>query len=209
MGGVMGALVILALLQAGAIGAQAYFLSSCIAALWAGSALEVQVPQIAAFFACFALQQLVVFAQDTMLDRFSQNAAASLRAELLSGVFDARSMTATKIGSTAVAVSATEGIEEIQTYIRIIPPKIVGMVAISIPLLVYAFAIDFVTGVILLVMFPVIIFFMILLGRQARARAERQYESYRRLSSRFIDTLRGMDVIVSFGAGDAEERSVW
>ena len=209
MHAVMAALVILALLQAATIAGQALTLSSVIASLWEGGAIEQQIQGIAAFFACFAIMQLARFAQETMLDKFSLNRATELHHKLVERAFDARTMLADREGSAIVATTATEGIDEVQTYIRIIPPKIIGMAAISIPLLVVEFVTDWPSGIILTVMFPVIIFYMILLGRQARQRAAAQYGTYTRLSNRFLDTLRGIDVIKAFGASEHEGKSAY
>ena len=209
MHAIMAALVILALIQAATIAGQALTLSSVIASLWEGAAVEQQIQGIAAFFACFAIMQLARFAQETMLDKYSLNRATDLHRKLVERAFDARTMLADHEGSAIVATTATEGIDEVQTYIRIIPPKIVGMAAISIPLLVVEFATDWPSAIILTVMFPVIIFYMILLGRQARQRAAAQYGTYTRLSNRFLDTLRGIDVIKAFGASEHEGESAY
>lgn len=209
MHAIMAALVVLALLQAATIAGQALILSSVIASLWEGAAVEQQIQGIAAFFACFAIMQLARFAQETMLDKFSLNRATDLHRKLVERAFDARTMLADREGSAIVATTATEGIDEVQTYIRIIPPKIVGMAAISIPLLIVEFVTDWPSGIILTVMFPVIIFYMILLGRQARQRAAAQYGTYTRLSNRFLDTLRGIDVIKAFGASEHEGESAY
>ena len=209
MHAIMAALVILALIQAATIAGQALTLSSVIASLWEGAAVEQQIQGIAAFFACFAIMQLARFAQETMLDKYSLNRATDLHRKLVERAFDARTMLADHEGSAIVATTATEGIDEVQTYIRIIPPKIVGMAAISIPLLVVEFATDWPSAIILTVMFPVIIFYMILLGRQARQRAAAQYGTYTRLSNRFLDTLRGIDIIKAFGASEHEGESAY
>ena len=55
MHAIMAALVVLALLQAATIAGQALTLSSVIASLWEGAAVEQQIQGIAAFFACFAV----------------------------------------------------------------------------------------------------------------------------------------------------------
>ena len=217
MPAIMAALLVLALLQAAAVFGQVWFLAGALSMLWEGIALEQALPNVACFFACFALLNLLRFGQETMLDRFSQRRAESLRDELLSATFDDEALLAVRQGAARVSTMLGSGIDEVQTYVRIIPPKIVGMVAVSIPLLVAVFAIDWVSGVILAVMFPVIIFFMILLGKQAAARAERQYGAYTRLSNRFIDTLRGLhklgldvprDVLLS-GFDDSSESRSW
>lgn len=202
-------LFLLGLLQAAAIAFQAFFLSTVITELWQGGVIESQIINLIAFFSCFALNHLLVFAQDTMLDRYSIRESANLRSRLLALAFDRDVVLASKMGTASVAVSATEGIDDIREFIRIIPPKTIGIVAISVPLLAYVFSLDALSGTILLVMLPALVMFMVLLGKQARSRAERRYESYRRLSNRFIDTLRGIREIESFGAGDVEGTSVF
>lgn len=209
MPAVMAALVVFALLQSAAIIVQTLLLSSVISSLWSGSSPDSQIAGIVGFLSCFALLRIVRFAQDAMLERYSLEQAQGLRQQLLSCIFDARVLLARKVGSPVAATTATEGIDQVQLYIRVIPPKVVGMLAISLPVLVATFLLDWVSGVILAVMLPVTISFMILLGRQASARAERQYASYTRLTGRFMDTLRGLGVIKAFGASAAEGKSVY
>ena len=209
MHAIMMALVLLGFLQAAAVIGQALALGKAVSTLWAGAPMQDAVPDALAFFGCFAMLQLLRFAQETMLDNYSSVQAKALRDALLESTFDSRTMLAHEHGSAIVATTLTEGINDVQTYLRIIPPKVIDMVAVCIPVLVAVFVFDWVSGIILTVMFPVIIFFMILLGRQASARAERQYGAYTRLSNRFMDTLRGLDVIKAFGAGEHEASSVW
>ena len=209
MRAVMAALAVLALLQAAAIAGQATSLSWAISRLWEGTAVADVVSAIAAFAVCFVVLQLARFAQDTVLDRYSLRQADRLHRLILDSTFDERVMLSQTESAAVVATSAADGIDEAQTYIRIIPPKIIGMALVSLPLLAVEFAIDWPSGVILAVMFPVIVFFMVLLGRQSRERAERQYVAYTLLSNRFMDTLRGLDVLKSFDASKREERSVY
>ena len=206
---VMGALVILALVQAACIIGQAYLLGQVVSQLWSGMAVEGCLPQILAFLACFALLHLVRFSQDTMLDRYSIDRACEIRDGILKANFEGSTILSERCGAAIVTTTASEGIDEAQAYIRIIPPKVVGMAAISLPVLAAMFAFDWVSGTILAVMLPVTLFFMTLLGRQAKARAERQYSFYTRLSNRFMDALRGLDVAKAFGAEDYEAKSVY
>ncbi|MBO7701380.1 MAG: thiol reductant ABC exporter subunit CydD [Eggerthellaceae bacterium] len=209
MKGVLAALVVLALLQAATATGQAWTLASAITGLWNGGALADAAPFVVGFFACFALGRLLVYAQETMLDRFSLKEAKRLRGDLLATVFDTRSNAVDSEGSAAITTTATQGIDDVQRYLRLIPPKVIGMAAISLPILVFVFFVDWPSGIILGVAFPVIIFFMVLLGRQARERANRQYASYNRLSNHFLDTLRGIDAIVAAGAVNRTDADVF
>ena len=205
----MGALVVLALLQAACVIAWAYGLSHAVSGMWSGLPVQAVLPDIVLFAVCFVGLQVVRFAQETMLDRYARTSACNLRSALLDRVFAGREALSVRIGAAKVASLANDGIDEVQTYVRLIPPKILGMAAISVPLLVFEFAIDWVSGIILLVMFPVIMFFMVLLGRQAKERSQRQYAAYTRLTNRFMDTLRGLPVLKAFGAVEVEAGKVY
>ena len=206
---ILCAITLFSLLRASATIGLIYCISYALSALWEGVPLSACAQYLVGFFALFCVQHCIAFAQDAMLDRFSTKTAARLRELLLSKAFDPYSNLMHEAGSGRLIVTAIDGIDEIETYLRILPPKLIGIAALSVPLLIAEFALDWPSGIILFVMLPVIIFFMILLGKQARARAERQYSSYNRLSNRFFDSLRGIDTIASLDIGEFEKQSVY
>lgn len=194
--------ILVALLTCG----QALALGLAIAALWAGSPLASQLPAIGAFLGCFAGRQVIAFLREEALERYALAATASLRDRLLERTFLQRPLLPAREGSAAVVQAATEGIDQIEGYIRMMPPKLCGLVALALPLAAAELALDWISGLILLATTPVIFYFMQLLGRQARDRAAAQYDSYRRLSNHFIDTLRGLPTLAAFRR-DAQEDS--
>ena len=197
---VMALLLVSSLAQAACIAALSLALAHTLANLWNGASLADQGLPIAVFLACFLARHVILYVQGELLDSYARSQARSLRERMLETAFASNSDIVGHEGTAAVAAHAIEGIDQIENYLRIILPKIVGVVAIPIPLLICAFVHDWVTGVILLVAFPVIIFYMVLLGRTAKARAEAQYATYTRMSNHFIDTLRGLDTLKAFGA---------
>lgn len=196
---------IVALLTCG----QALALAFAIAGLWEGNPLEAQLPLIGAFLGCFGGRQVAGFLRDEALDRYALKTAGALRDRLLERTFLQRPLLPAEAGSAAVIQAATEGIDQIEGYIRMMPPKLCGLAALAIPLLCAEFALDWISGAILLVTAPVIFYFMQLLGRQARDRAAAQYASYRRLSNHFIDTLRGLPTLIAFRIADREDGRIF
>ncbi len=55
------------------------------------------------------------------------------------------------------------------------------------------------SALILIIAFPILIVFMILLGLAAKEKANRQYESYQMLSNHFVDSLRGLETLKYLG----------
>ena len=209
--GMRGAFVLLlasSLIQAALIACQVVSLSHALANLWAQGAISDQVPLLCAFFACFAMRRIVVFAQDELLDSFACKQADRLRVSVLSRVFCKGQSVSREIGTASTAQSVTGGIDDVSRYLRTIPTKLCGIIAISAPLLVALFAIDWVSGAIALVTVPVTGLFMVMLGKQARARAESQFAEGQRLANHFIDTVRGIDTIRALGARARAEDDV-
>ncbi len=209
MRGAYAALVLGSLAQAVAIVFQTLALATCLANLWDGRGVEDQLPLFACFLTCFIGRRGVVLVQEELLDSFARRKAGDLQSRLLSLALDGSVGLARQVGSAASASVATEGIDDISRYVRIVPRRQCELVGISGALLVALFAIDWVSGVIAAVSFPVIVFFMIVLGRQAQSRASARFQESKRLSNHFIDTLRGMQTIQSLDAEQRAGRSVY
>lgn len=186
--------------------------SLSLAAGIAGLAGSVQVNSAAVCLASFAvfflLRRIVLFAQESLLDRYSQKQANQLRTHLLKQIFLEQGCTDNAASATKLTHAVSDEIPQVEAYLRLIPPKLFGIVGISIPLLIAVFVLDWVSGIILLVTIPVIGMFMVILGRQARTRAEVQYERYGKLSNYFIDTLRGLPILHSFGTTQRETTQI-
>lgn len=195
----MGLLLLFSLAEAACVIAQAYCLARAITNLWEGGALPDQFMLIAIFAACFFGRQVLLFIRDSFLVRFAHERSSELREELLEGVFGAKTNLVNAHGTAAVSQAALEGVDLVETYLALILPKIIGVVAIPFPVFIAALRLDWISAVILLVFYPVIIFYMIMLGRQASARAAAQYETYNALSNHFVDTLRGIETLAVFG----------
>ena len=170
------------LVQAALLIGQSAFLALALANLWTGTSTDARFPMLAAFFICFALRRVLSFAQDELLDRYAQRRADSLRHRVLALVFGSGTPLAFRNGTAATAIAVTEGADNVARYVRILPPKLCAVVGVSLPLLIALFAIDWVSGIIALLAFPVIGLFMVVLGRQASARAEKQFAESTRLS---------------------------
>src|SRR5699024_10276874 len=75
-------------------------------------------------------------------------------------------------------------------------------------IVIYVATVDLASAVVLIVTVPIIVIFMILLGLAAEKMAEKQYETYRRLSNHFVDTLKGLETLLYLGKSKAHARHV-
>lgn len=205
----LGILAGLALLRAFITVGQAWTLASALTDLWNGGALQDQALWIAAFLACFIGKQAVLYVQDAYLDRFAYEQADALRQDALQKVFAVGSPIVQDAGTGNVTTMVLEGIDQIETYFRIILPKITGIALIPPILLVTVFMVDWVSGLTLLIVFPAIIMYMVILGHNAKDKAAKQHRTFQMLSNHFIDSLRGIDTLKFFGISKQHGASIF
>lgn len=206
---IMGVLAGYAILQALFIIGQAYTLATVITHLWEGQKLTVQLGMVAAFFICYALRHVITYLRDKLLDHFAQEQAKTLRHELLQKIFRVGPTLVQDQGTGNMITMALEGISKVENYIHLILAKVMNMMIIPWLILAVVFLLDWESGVVLILVFPLIIVFMIILGYAAQAKADRQYHAFQLLSNHFIDSLRGIDTLKIFGLSKRYGRSIY
>ncbi|MDN6639493.1 MAG: thiol reductant ABC exporter subunit CydD [Tetragenococcus sp.] len=206
---VMGMLAGLAVLQALFIISQTYMLAAVITRLWGGGSISNQLVEIAGFFVLFSARHGVTFLRDKLLDHYAAEQAAYLRKQLLEKVFRVGPKIVQKQGSGNMTTMALDGIEQVENYIHLIFSKMMNMMIVPWPILTVVFYLDTQSGVILLLIFPLIIIFMIILGYAAQAKADKQYKSFQLLSNHFVDSLRGIDTLKMFGLSKKYGKSIY
>jgi ATP-binding cassette subfamily C protein CydD len=93
--------------------------------------------------------------------------------------------------------------------LKLILAKIMNMSIIPWVILALVFYLDWESGLVLLLVFPLIIIFMIILGYAAQSKAEKQYRTFQLLSNHFIDSLRGIDTLKLFGVSKKYGKSIF
>ena len=107
-----------------------------------------------------------------------------------------------------LTAAAVEGIEALDAYFSQYLPQLVLSALIPLSILVFAFPIDPLSGLILFLTAPLIPVFMILIGKGAEAITNRQYETLSRLSAHFLDSLQGITTLKQFGQSKAHVRTI-
>ena len=205
----LGLLAGLSFLQALFIIGQAYGLARAITGLWEGRPLEEQWGWILLFFCSFIARQAVIYFRSKRLDDYSYQQAADLRDQLLEKLFLVGPQIAQQQGTGNVTTMVLEGINQVENYLKLILAKIMNMSIIPWVILALVFYLDWESGLVLLLVFPLIIIFMIILGYAAQSKAEKQYRTFQLLSNHFIDSLRGIDTLKLFGVSKKYGKSIF
>ena len=206
---IMGMLAGLSALQALFIIGQAYTLATVITNLWSGGKITDQFLMIGAFAVIYFARHGVTFLRDKLLDHYSAEQASYLRQQLLEKIFRVGPQIVQKQGTGNMTTMALDGIGQVENYIHLILAKMMNMMIIPWPILAVIFFLDIQSGIVLLLVFPLIIIFMIILGYAAQAKADRQYKAFQILSNHFIDSLRGIDTLKMFGLSKKYGKSIF
>lgn len=106
--------------------------------------------------------------------------------------------------SADLALTAVQGVEELDVYFSQYLPQLAFSALIPFSILLFAFPIDLVSGLVFLFTAPLIPIFMILIGKMAEHLTKTQWSTLSRLSSQFLDTLQGLNTIKAFNQGKAQ-----
>ncbi|WP_430607482.1 thiol reductant ABC exporter, CydD subunit [Enterococcus sp. AZ170] len=196
-------------LQAVFIIGQAFYLAKAVVGLWEGGLLQDQLLNILVFFLFYTGRHVVTYLREKMLDTFSYERSRELREALLQKVFRLGPTVVQKNGTGNMITMALEGISQAENYLHLILMKIMNMMIIPWIILIFVFTLDIRSGVVLLVVFPMIIIFMIILGYAAQSKADKQYKAFQILSNHFIDSLRGLDTLKLFGLSKKYAGSIY
>lgn len=188
---------------------QGWTLATALANLWHGAPPAAQMPWLAAFACCFVARQGIANVQSRWLDGYAAARADELRESVLRRLFAEGRRMVQETGSGNLTTLVLEGADQVETYLRLILPKMASIVIIPLMLLVVVFPLDWVSGLIALIVFPAIILQMVLIGSTAQQVAGARHEEFQSLSNHFSDSLRGIDTLKLFGRSKAHGRSVY
>lgn len=190
---------ILAIIQALSIIAEAWFLSSALVNAWMLKKVTASIYPMLFFFIAFIIRYLITRIENQITDNFSDKASNDLKKALLEKTFELGPQSVAKLGSGQLITIALEGIDQIKNYLNLIILKTLNLAIIPWIILVAVFFVNALSGLVLLLVFPIIIYFMIILGIAARKKSDQQYLNFSKMSNNFINTLRGIKTLKLFG----------
>lgn len=142
----------------------------------------------------------------------AQRAAAEIKLRLRTGLlaaaarrvsYDARDR---RTGETSTLV--TRGLDALDPYLVGYLPQMLAAALVPTAIVVTMALHDPLSGVILLITLPLIPVFGALVGLHTRDATERQWAALARLGGHFLDALRGLTTLRTFGRAEAQEAIV-
>ncbi|SDQ34861.1 thiol reductant ABC exporter subunit CydD [Leucobacter chromiiresistens] len=154
--------------------------------------------------AAVLVRSLAGWGMDVVAARGAVRVKAQLRSAALDAL-DARSpQRDSGPGDAELATSLGRGLDALDGYFSGYIPQLL-LTGVATPILVLAVLLaDPLSGLIVIVVFPIIPVFMILIGLATQAVQDRQWSQLQRLSSSFLDVVAGLATLRIFGRQDRQ-----
>lgn len=194
------AAIVLGVVVAGLLVAQAWAISEVVARYFGGRAVTgVAIAAVAAI----AGRGLLGWAQTVVAAQAAARVKADLRAEVIEDLLDPRRVGARPSSARTINLLGN-GLDALDAYIgRFLPQVVLAAVVPGVVVAVMLFA-DLWSGVIVAFTLPLIIVFLVLVGLRTQDEIGRRWRAVDRLGRHFADVLDGIVVLASFGRNQAE-----
>jgi ATP-binding cassette, subfamily C, bacterial CydD len=160
------------------------------------------------FTIAFIGRYLLVWLKDQLVYQYAEMTTSSMRKEVITRLFALGPRFTKKQGTGDLVTLVMEGVSQVRDYLELFLPKVVAVLVLPIIVWFYVGSLDVKSSVVLAASLPILIVFMILLGVVAKAKADRQWKSYRVLSNHFVDSLRGIETLKFLGLSKSHEKSI-
>ena len=201
--------VALGLVTAVTVIAQAELLATVVAGAFAdGRDLAALTTPLLALLAVVAVRALIAWGTEVAAHRSAAGVRGELRRRLLRKVVADGPVARSGDQRGALAVSATRGLEALDTYFSRYLPQLALAVLVPILAIAWIWPRDLLTVGLLAVTLPVIPLFMALIGKMANRHVNRQWAALRQLGGHFVDVLSGLTTLKAVGAARRQRERV-
>ena len=205
----LGLLAALSLVQGVGVVVQAYGLTLALVRIWHLQNLKVLVAPVLIFLAAYTCRQLCDVAKDRIATDRADAIVSELRPSIQDKVFSLGPSALARRGTGSAVTMLVDGLDQVRTYVLTVLPKMMDLIFIPLIVLAVVWTQDAGSGLILLLMLPLLIFFMVILGLAARDRSSRQYAQFRKLNTRFMDTVLGLPTLKMLGIDKEYEDEIY
>lgn len=151
---------------------------------------------------------LIIWCNDIATNFVAGSVKSDLRLRLFKHILKLGPMYVRGERSGEIANTTTEAVEALDAYFNLFFPQVCATVIIPLTILIVVFRTDPLSGVVLIVTWPVLPVFMILIGLQANAETTKRWRQMSLLSAHFLDVLQGMTTLKLFGRTKMQQQTI-
>ncbi|MBJ7331557.1 MAG: thiol reductant ABC exporter subunit CydD [Solirubrobacteraceae bacterium] len=193
--GLLGAMLVLA---------QATLLAAVIARAWGGSSLSSLTGLLVGLVAVVCARAGLAWGFEVVGRRAAASVLSELRMALVGQRLRRTPAALDGVQSGEVAAAAVGGIEALEAYFAKYLPQLVLAVTVPIAVVAWSAPIDLTSALIMVATLPLVPVFMVLVGWHTERRTRERYGAMVRLSTHFLDVVRGLPTLRAFNRGEAQ-----
>ena len=187
----------LALVQAAAIVAFAWALASLVTGFIDGMAMPDAVPLLVLLVAAASVRAVAAWLWDVVGSAGATRVKAELRCELLVAL-EEEPEGLPDFPTARIATLLGPGLDALDAYFGQYLPQLVTTIVVTPILIAMAWIADPLSGLVLVIVLPLIPVFMALIGMATEAVQRRQWESLASLSRGFLEVVGGLSTLLLF-----------
>jgi thiol reductant ABC exporter CydD subunit len=200
--------VTLGLVAALLVLAQAALLAHVAARGFAGASLAELTLPLALLAAAALGRALAAWGFEVAGRRAAADVLSRLRLDVVERRLRARPAALDGAESAEVATAAVAGVDALEaTFARYIPQLVLAAV-VPLAVLVFVAVLDPLTAGLMLLTLPLVPVFMWLVGRHTERRTRERWETLSRLSTHFLDVVRGLPTLRAFNRGPVQAERI-
>lgn len=166
--------------------------------------VQAAIGALVAVLVAGGLKALVVWVQELLAQRAANAVKIELRSKFFASIVKLGPAWLARKKMAEINILATSGLDAIDPYFSKYLPQLVYTAIITPIFLVLIWIADPLSGVVLLFTLPLIPVFMILIGWATNSVQQKQLDSLNRLSSHFLEVLRGLTTLRVFGRAETQ-----
>ena len=200
---------ILGLLTALCIVAQAHFIALIInGAFLLKQSLPILQGAFTILLIVLLIRALLIWGGEVITNAVSCRVKSDLRGRLFSYLFKLGPLYTRGERSGEIVNTSADGVETLNAYFIQFFPQLTTTLIIPGVVLIAVFKFDLLSGIILLLTWPILPIFMILIGMQANAMTKKRWQLLSQLSAHFLDVLQGLTTLKFFGRATVQEETI-
>jgi thiol reductant ABC exporter CydD subunit len=205
----LSAAILLGALAALLIIVQAFCLSTVISGVFLGGRTMRQVwGTLLVLLGVIAVRGLLAWGSEVTANSAGACARTGVRGRLVAHLFALGPAYIRGKRSGELVSVLCEGVEALDPYVSRYLPQVVLAVLVPAMLLATIFWIDVPSGLILLIVTPILPFIMAVVGMMAGAETRRQWRALSLMSAHFLDVLQGLTTLKIFGGSRRQAEAI-
>src|SRR5438067_7233760 len=187
---------------------QATLLAHIVARAFEGASLSDVRLDLVLLVVAFAARGLLAWWMEVAGRRAASTTLSELRLELARRRLERDPLATDGAESGELTAAAVQGVDALEAYFARYLPQVVLACVLPLAIVAWVGSIDLESALIMLLTLPLVPVFMWLIGRYTEQRTQERWQALRRLSTHFLDVVRGLPTLRAFGRAELQAAAV-